>query len=76
MPRRDDIATAFRAAVEFKPDDRRIGTLEGFARELQKHNWEWTLKEVNNWIELSVSTFKDASTEEGEISCLRLRFHA
>lgn len=47
MPRRDDIATAFRAAVEFKPDDRQIVTPEGFARELQKHNWEWTLKEVN-----------------------------
>ena len=66
MPRRDDIETAFRAAVEFKPDGRRIVTTKGFVRELQKYNWDWTLKEANKWIELSVSTFRDVSTEEGE----------
>lgn len=66
MARRDDIETAFRAAVEFKPDGRRIVTTEAFVRELQKVKWDWTLKEANKWIELSVSTFKDVSTEESE----------
>lgn len=41
-------------------------TTADFVRELKKVNWEWTRRQANDWIEMSVSTFKDISTEEGD----------
>lgn len=66
MPRRDDIDFAFRNAMEIDKSGRRVVTTRRFVEELHAVNWMWTLKEANRWIELSVSTFKDVSTEEGE----------
>jgi hypothetical protein len=33
--------------------------------ELSKVNWNWTMKQANEWIEWYV-TFRDVSTQEGE----------
>ncbi|GAB0970891.1 hypothetical protein MZ16F92_42990 [Escherichia coli] len=35
-------------------------------QELEKVNWNWSLKQANEWIEWYVTTFRDVSTQEGE----------
>lgn len=66
MPRRYEIEIAFRDAVKIAESGRRTVTTVDFVAELGKRNWHWDLKRANDWIENSVSTFKDVSTEEGE----------
>ncbi|MEY8709479.1 DNA polymerase V [Mangrovibacter phragmitis] len=66
MPRYYEIEFAFRNAIVFEPNGRRTVTTRDFVRELRVLNWHFSLKEANNWIEASVSTFRDISTEEGE----------
>ncbi|EJF31678.1 DNA polymerase V [Enterobacter sp. TMH.L2] len=66
MPRRDDIEGAFWKALRIEENGRRTVTTADFVKELNKVNWRWSLKQANDWIESSVSTFKDVSTEEGE----------
>ncbi len=66
MPRRDDIERAFCAAIIFEPSGRRTVKTSDFVRELKRVNWDFSLKDANDWIEASVSTFKDVSTTEGE----------
>jgi hypothetical protein len=67
MARRSDIEHSFRQAIVFGPKNgQRTVTTAGFVRELAKRNWNWTLKEANQWIESYVTTFKDISTQEGE----------
>lgn len=66
MPRRDDIETAFRQAIQFEPGGRRTVTTGGFIRELARYNWDWTPRQANQWIETYVNTFRDISTNEGE----------
>ncbi len=66
MPRRDDIEGAFWKALRIAENGRRTVTTADFVRELEKVNWRWSLKQANDWIEASVSTFKDVSTAEGE----------
>ena len=41
-------------------------TTEDFVKHLARANWNWSLKEANDWIESHVSTFKDISTTEGQ----------
>lgn len=66
MPRYYEIETAFRAAVKIAENGRRTVSTVDFVAELERRNWHWDLKRANEWIETSVSTFKDVSTEEGE----------
>lgn len=66
MPRRIDIEGAFRAAITMEPSGRRTVTTEDFVMHLARANWNWSLKEANDWIESHVSTFKDISTSEGQ----------
>ncbi|WP_458793736.1 DNA polymerase V [Citrobacter freundii] len=41
-------------------------TTQRFVQELSKVNWNWTMKQPNEWIEWYVTTFRDVSTQEGE----------
>jgi hypothetical protein len=45
------------------PEDRHH---TAFVQELSKVNWNWTMKQANEWIEWYVTTFRDVSTQEGE----------
>lgn len=66
MPRMYEIEPAFWAAMQIAADGRKTVKTEDFVRELAKVNWNWSLKKANEWIEMSVTTFKDVSTQEGE----------
>lgn len=66
MPRYDDIRMAFINAIRIAANGKRTVTTEEFVQELEKLNWHWDLKKANEWIEMSVTTFKDISTVEGE----------
>ena len=66
MPRQNDIETAFNTAINHEPNGRRTVTTEDFVKHLARSNWDWSLKEANEWIESHVSTFKDISTSEGQ----------
>lgn len=66
MPRYDDIRMAFINAIRMAANGKRTVTTEEFVKELEKLNWKWDLKQANEWIEASVSTFRDVSTQEGE----------
>ncbi|WP_431021976.1 DNA polymerase V [Erwinia rhapontici] len=66
MGRRDDIPAAFRASIKIESSGRRTVATADFIVALARVNYEWTLKEANQWIEHYQSTFRDVSTEEGE----------
>lgn len=66
MPRYYEIETAFWAAIQIGPDGRKTVKTEDFVKELAKVNWNWTPRKANEWIEMTVTTFKDVSTQEGE----------
>ncbi|MEP8837770.1 DNA polymerase V (plasmid) [Enterobacter roggenkampii] len=66
MPRRSDIESAFHTAIKHEPNGRRTVTTEDFVKHLARENWNWSLKEANEWIESHVSTFKDISPNEGQ----------
>ncbi|MBB1199593.1 DNA polymerase V [Enterobacteriaceae bacterium 89] len=66
MPRNYEIEPAFFAAVQISSNGKRTVTTADFVRELAKVNWHWSLKKANDWIEMSVTTFKDISTVEGD----------
>ena len=66
MPRYYEIEPAFWAAMKIAGDGRKTVTTADFVQELAKVNWRWSLKKANEWIEMSVTTFKDVSTQEGE----------
>ncbi|WP_039031981.1 hypothetical protein [Leclercia adecarboxylata] len=66
MPRRIDIEGAFHTAIKHESNGRRTVTTEDFVKHLAQSNWNWSLKEANNWIESHVSTFKDISSTEGQ----------
>lgn len=66
MPCYYEIEAAFRSVIQMAPNGRRTVTTEDFIRQLKAVNWQWTLKEANDWIESRVSTFRYVSTEEGE----------
>ena len=66
MGRRDDIPAAFRASIKIESSGRRTVATADFIVALARVNYDWTLKEANNWIEHYQSTFRDVSTEEGE----------
>jgi hypothetical protein len=72
MGRRDDIAWAFRQAVQIDPRGLRTVTTSQFVRELAKYNWDWSLRQANEWIETYVNTFTDISTQEGENRTFKL----
>lgn len=66
MPRTYEIEAAFRDAIVIEPAGRRTVTTQDFVDHLAKVNWNWTLKQANQWIESYVTTFKDISEQEGE----------
>lgn len=66
MPRRSDIEMACRSAIQHEQNCRKTVTTERFMQELEKVNWNWSLKQANEWIEWYVTTFRDVSTQEGE----------
>ncbi|EKS5465596.1 DNA polymerase V [Escherichia coli] len=66
MPRYYEIESAFFAAVRVAANGKRTVTTADFVQELAKVNWHWSLEKANKWIEMSVSTFRDISTEEGD----------
>ncbi|ALB67625.1 hypothetical protein BN134_1138 [Cronobacter dublinensis 1210] len=43
-----------------------VVTTADFVHELGTVNWNWTLKQANEWMDACLTTFKDISTEEGE----------
>ncbi|EGT5187230.1 hypothetical protein PU707_004079 [Cronobacter sakazakii] len=45
---------------------RRTVTTVDFVKELAAFNWNWSLKQANEWMDACLTTFKGISTEEGE----------
>lgn len=66
MPRLYEIECAFRAAIHFESSGRRTVTTQDFVKQLSAVNWNWSLKQANEWIECYVTTFRDISEREGE----------
>lgn len=66
MPRLYEIECAFRAAIQFESSGRRTVTTQDFVKQLSAVNWNWSLKQANDWIECYVTTFRDISDREGE----------
>lgn len=66
MGRVYEIGYAFDRAMKIDQKGKKTVTTADFVRELAKVNWDWTRRQANDWIEMSVSTFKDISTEEGD----------
>ena len=66
MPRNYEIEPAFWNAMKIAPSGMRTVTTADFVAELKKVNWYWSPAQANAWIEMSVSTFKDISTQEGD----------
>lgn len=66
MPFYYEIESAFWAAIQIAPDGKKTVKTEDFLSELGKVNCHWSLEKANQWIEMSVSTFKDVSTQDGE----------
>jgi hypothetical protein len=66
MPRRYEIEVAFRESIQIEANGRRTVTTSRFVENLQRYNWNWSLREANRWIEHTVTTFKDVSAQEGE----------
>lgn len=66
MPKVYEIELAFKAAVNLEASGRRTVTTQNFVKQLEAVNWNWSLKEANNWIECYITTFKDISDQEGE----------
>lgn len=66
MARRYEIPGAFRAAIKREPSGRQTVSTQDFVIQLSLINWNWSLREANQWIENYVTTFKDISSSEGE----------
>lgn len=66
MARKYEIPGAFRAAIKREPSGRQTVTTQDFVTQLSMINWQWSLREANQWIENYVTTFKDISPGEGE----------
>ncbi|EAV4637737.1 DNA polymerase V [Salmonella enterica] len=66
MPRRYEIDAAWRAAITREANGRQTVTTAAFVRELKTFNWDWSLRQANQWIETYVTVFRDVSTTEGE----------
>lgn len=66
MARKYEISGAFRAAIKREPSGRQTVTTQDFVTQLSMINWQWSLREANQWIENYVTTFKDISPSEGE----------
>jgi hypothetical protein len=60
------IEIAWYASIQQEPNGRKTVTTQRFVQELSKVNWNWTMKQANEWIEWYVTTFRDVSTQEGE----------
>jgi hypothetical protein len=66
MARRYEIPSAFKAAIKREANGRQTVSTQDFVTQLSLINWNWSLREVNEWIEWYVITFRDVSTQEGE----------
>lgn len=66
MGRIYEIGYAFDRAMKISPKGMKTVQTADFVKELAKVNWHWSRKQANEWIEVSVSTFKDISAEEGD----------
>ncbi|AIX48822.1 DNA polymerase V [Pantoea sp. PSNIH1] len=66
MPREYQIKEAFISSIKREPSGRSTVTTADFVEELKRVNWHFTLKQANDWIRSHTTTFRDASTQEGE----------
>ncbi|VGG41799.1 DNA polymerase V [Klebsiella pneumoniae] len=72
MPRRYEIESACRAAIEIEPNGRRTITTRHFLQGLENVNWYCSPKQANQWIEGYVTTFQNVPTQEGDDRTLQL----
>lgn len=75
MPRYYDKSAAFDRAVKRDASGRKLVTTRDFISELKKVNWDMSLKEANEWIEIYTCCFKDVSTEEGQARTFEMFNH-
>lgn len=67
MPRDYEIKDAFVNAIKRDSTGRYIVTTQNFVHQLERVNWHFSLREANQWIKTHASTFRDVSTQEGEV---------
>ncbi|MCS3401390.1 DNA polymerase V [Pantoea sp. B566] len=61
MPRDYEIMIAFRQAMKRDVKGRYTLSTLDFVRELERLNWQYTLRAANEWIETHTTTFRDIS---------------
>ena len=66
MPRYRDIQFAFRQSIKMDERGRKVVTTGDFVAELERHNWHWSQKEANDWIENQQSYFRDITPDFSE----------
>jgi len=71
MARESDIKAAFMAAMRRESGLGVIVTTQDFVRQLELANWDFSLREANQWIKANTATFRDTSTQEGEAKTYR-----
>ncbi|AIX51442.1 DNA polymerase V [Pantoea sp. PSNIH1] len=57
---------SFISFIMREPSGRSTVATSDFVEELERVNWHFTLKAANDWIRSHTTTFRDASTQEGE----------
>lgn len=62
MPRRADIGSAFRAAVQYNTKGYQFLHTSDFVRELRERGWHFSEREANEWIERYQDNFIDKTT--------------
>ncbi|ADU71569.1 conserved hypothetical protein (plasmid) [Pantoea sp. At-9b] len=72
MPRYRDIQHAFRMSIKLDPRGQKTVRTDDFVAELERHNWHWSQKEANNWIENQISYFIDITPDFSENRTFKL----
>lgn len=73
MPRKNDIHSAFVAAVQLNPKGYQCLRTEDFIRELAKVHHHFTLADANDWIERYQDFFVDKTLDDSENRLWMLR---
>ena len=63
MPRKNDIHSAFVAAIQQNPKGYQCLHTSDFIRELRVRNWHFSQADANDWIERYQPDFADKTTD-------------
>lgn len=73
MPRKNDIHSAFAAAIQLNSKGYQCLRTDDFIRELRARNWHFTQADANEWIEYYQTFFVDKTADNNENRLWMLR---